>query len=80
MRGHGPGGGQGGGDEEKGEYHFFITHDDGETEQTLQVETAEAGWNSLGSFYLSPGKATVVLTNLSARKTIIADAIKVAKN
>ncbi len=72
--------GRGGGDEEKGEYHYFITHDDGVTEQTLQIETAETGWNSLGSFYLSPEHAKIVLTNKSARKTVIADAIKVVKN
>jgi ABC-type transport system involved in multi-copper enzyme maturation permease subunit len=69
-----------GGEQEKGEYHYFITHDDGVTEQTLQIETAEQGWNSLGSFYLSPDRARVVLTNKSNRKTVVADAIKVVKN
>ncbi len=76
MRGFGPG--RGGGDD-KGEYHFYITHDDGETEQTLQVDTAEDGWNNLGSFYFSPGNAKVVLTDKSARRTVIADAIKIVK-
>jgi len=73
----GPGGG---GQEDKGEYHYFITHEDGETEQTLQVEKAENGWNSLGSFYLSPEHAKVVLTNKSTRRIVIADAIKIVKN
>jgi ABC-type transport system involved in multi-copper enzyme maturation permease subunit len=77
--GMGMGGRQEGGNE-KGEYHFFITHEDGVTEQTVQIENAEAGWNSLGSFYLSPEKAKVVLSNLSVKKIIIADAIKVVKN
>ncbi len=75
MGGHGRSG-----EEEKGEYHYFITHDDGVTEQTLQIETAEQGWNSLGSFYFSPGHAKIMLTNKSARKTVIADAIKIVKN
>jgi ABC-type transport system involved in multi-copper enzyme maturation permease subunit len=74
----GPGGHQE--QEDKGEYHYFITHEDGVTEQTLQVESAETGWNNLGSFYLSPDKAKIVLTNKSARKLIFADAIKVVKN
>jgi hypothetical protein len=75
MGGHGRSG-----EEEKGEYHYFITHDDGVTEQTLQIETAEQGWNSLGSFYFSPDRAKIMLTNKSTRKTVIADAIKVVKN
>lgn len=70
----------GGGQEEAGEYHYFITHDDGETEQTLQLQTAETGWNSLGAFYLSPGNARVVLTNKSASRIVVADAVKVVKN
>ncbi len=73
----GPGGGQ---QEEAGEYHYLITHDDGVTEQTLQLDGAEQGWNSLGAFYLSPGNAKVVLTDKSAAKTVIADAVKVVKN
>lgn len=79
--GFGPGrGGRGGRQEEQGEYNYFITHDDGVTEQTLQLETAETGWNSLGSFYMSPGKAQVMLTDKSARRSVVADAVKVVKN
>jgi hypothetical protein len=74
----GPGGGQS--QEDKGEYHYFITHEDGVTEQTLQAESAENGWNNLGSFYLSPGRAKIVLTNKSTRRIVMADAIKVVKN
>jgi ABC-type transport system involved in multi-copper enzyme maturation permease subunit len=77
VRGGGPGGGRRGGDQ-KGEYQYFIHHDDGITEQSLQVNSAETGWNLLGSFYLSPG-AKVVLTNKSALRTVVADAIKIVK-
>lgn len=81
RRGPMMGGPRGGGSqEEAGEYHYFITHDDGETEQTLQLQTAETGWNSLGSFYLSPENARVVLTNKSVSRIVIADAVKVVKN
>jgi len=76
--GFGPGGRSE--NEDKGEFHYFITHDNGVTEQTLQVEKAQAGWNELGSFYLSPGKAKIVLTNKSARRVVVADAIKIVKN
>ena len=78
--GFGPGGGGGGGGDDKGEFHYFITHDDGTTEQTLQIQNAQAGWNELGSFYLSPGRAKIVLTNKSARRVVVADAIKIVKN
>lgn len=80
-RGGGPGGPGGPGrrsGEERGEYHYFIHHDDGETEQTLQINTAESGWNLLGSFHLSPG-AKVVLNNKSTMRTVVADAIKIVK-
>lgn len=78
--GMGRGGPGRGGQQESGEYQYFITHDDGVTEQTLQLNSAEQGWNSLGSFYLSPGKAKVVLTDKSTSRTVIADAVKVVKN
>jgi ABC-type transport system involved in multi-copper enzyme maturation permease subunit len=80
--GFGPGQGGGGGNtEDKGEYHYFITHEDGVTEQTLQLDNnTQAGWNNLGSFYLSPQKAKIVLTNKSAKKIVVADAIKLVKN
>lgn len=73
------GGGRRGGGDEKGEYQYFIYHGDGRTEQTLQINTAEAGWNLLGSFYLAPGSAKVVLTNKSAMQVVVADAIKIVK-
>ncbi len=78
-RGYGPGMGRGGSDE-KGEYHFYISHDDGETEQTLQINSAETGWNSLGSYYFSAENAKVELSNQSALRMVIADAIKLVKN
>lgn len=73
------GGGGGRGGEQKGEYQYFIHHDDGETEQSLQVNTAEAGWNLLGSFYLTPENSKVVLTNKTSLQTVVADAIKIVK-
>lgn len=79
----GPGGGGGGvrrgGAEVKGEYQYFIYHDNGETEQSLLITSAEAGWNLLGSFYLSPENSKVVLTNKSALQSVVADAIKIVK-
>jgi ABC-type transport system involved in multi-copper enzyme maturation permease subunit len=68
-----------GGTEEKGEYQYFIYHDDGQTEQSLQINGSVAGWNLLGSFYLTPENSKVVLTNKSTLQTVVADAIKIVK-
>lgn len=61
------------------EYHYMISHDDGEEEVTLEYDAAENGWNHLGSYYLSPDSATVSLSNLSQGRTVTADAIKWVK-
>lgn len=61
------------------QYHYFIQHDDGEEEVTLEFESAEDGWNHLGSYYLSPDSTAVKLTNLSEGRTVTADAIKWVK-
>lgn len=58
------------------EYHYFIEHDEGDEEVTLEFESAENGWNHLGSYYLSPDSAKVTLTNLSEGRVVTADAIK----
>lgn len=62
--------------EEKGSYHFTITGADGSEEATLEVQNAENGWNHLGTFYLSPEKATVELSNKSELRFVFADAVK----
>jgi hypothetical protein len=57
-------------------YQYLIYHDDGTEEVILEMETAERGWNLLGSFYFSEGPAKVELTNDSPGRMIIADAVK----
>ncbi|MFC2096996.1 hypothetical protein ACFLSI_01550 [Bacteroidota bacterium] len=66
----------GGNEKNNDQYHYKIYHDDGEEEAILEIGSAEAGWNFLGSFYLSPDKAKVELTNESTGSVVIADAIK----
>ena len=46
--------------------HFKIYHDEGIEDITLDYENAEAGWNTLGRYYLTPDTVKVVLTNQSA--------------
>jgi hypothetical protein len=59
--------------------HYKIYHDEGVEEITLDYDNAEGGWNSLGRYYLSPDTAKVTLTNKSAGKMVIGDAIKWVK-
>ena len=80
RRGRGGPGGQG--DNERPpespykDFHYKIYHDEGVDDITLDYEKAEAGWNNLGRYYLSPDTARVVLTNQSSGRIVIGDAIK----
>ena len=55
---------------------FFVHHDDGTEDITVDFEAADPGWNRLGTYYLSPGPAMVKLTNNSTGRYVIGDAIK----
>jgi len=66
-------------DSEDGEYFFTIHHDEGPEEVTLEYNTAEKGWNHLGSYYFSPDTALIELSNKSELSTINADAVKLVK-
>jgi hypothetical protein len=72
-------GGGGGNNEEKGEYQFFIHSDEGAEEQTLAIQSAEDGWNHLGSFFFSPDTALIELSNKSESRVIFADAVRLVK-
>jgi len=61
------------------EYHFSISHDEGVDEQVLVMYQCPLGWNLLGAYYFSKGKATVELTDESPKWFILADAVKWVK-
>ena len=58
------------------EMHYKIYHDEGVEEITLDYQNADGGWNVLGRYYLSPDSAKVELTNQSAGRLVIGDAIR----
>ncbi|MCD6354040.1 MAG: hypothetical protein J7L95_00680, partial [Prolixibacteraceae bacterium] len=60
----------------KGEYHFTVHGDDGTEEVALENNSAEEGWNHLGSFFFSPDTALIELSNKSKLRMIFADAVK----
>ena len=63
-------------DTDYGKVHFLIYHDDGVEETELDLNSAEDGWNYLGSYYISKGEAKLEVTNKSEARFVIADAVK----
>lgn len=81
LPGRGRGGGPGRGRrDERGQYHFIVTHDEGVDETIFDRKDAEDGWNFLGTYYLSADTAKVELTNESEERIVFADAIKWVKH
>lgn len=74
-------GGPGGDNQEqdRGSYRLTVFHDDGEDVVNMDINSAEEGWNLVGSFYLSKGTTKVVLSNETEGNMVIADAVKWAK-
>jgi len=60
-------------------FNFKIHHDIGIDEVMLNAEDADAGWNLLGTYYLSRGETTVELSDRSEGQLVYADAIKWVK-
>jgi hypothetical protein len=67
------------GNDDNGEYQFFIYSDEGTEEQSLGIQSAEEGWNHLGSYYFAPDTALVELTNKSQSRIVFADAVRLVK-
>ena len=63
-----------------GEYNYLVKHDGGTEKVNLDTGKAPEGWNFLGTWFLSPGEATISLTDESNGSIIIADAVKWVKN
>jgi ABC-type transport system involved in multi-copper enzyme maturation permease subunit len=62
------------------DFQYIIHHDDGKDEVTVDFLKAEMGWNILGSYYFSKGKAKVEITNSTSGNLVLADAVKWVKN
>ena len=62
------------------DFSYTIQYIGGEETVHLSVDSAPEGWNFLGSWYFSAGTATVTLSDESAGRVVIADAIKWIKN
>ncbi|MCD6345883.1 MAG: hypothetical protein J7L96_00540, partial [Bacteroidales bacterium] len=80
FRGRGGDRGKSGGSKDiKDVYHYTVYHDEGEEEVSKALSNIDDGWNMLGSFYFSAGKARVRLTNENTGRMVVADAVKWSK-
>jgi ABC-type transport system involved in multi-copper enzyme maturation permease subunit len=61
------------------EFTYTVFHDDGKEEVVIDFETADPGWNKLGSYYLSPDSVKVELNNSSTGRVVVGDAVKWVK-
>jgi ABC-type transport system involved in multi-copper enzyme maturation permease subunit len=62
-----------------GEYNYIIRHDTGNEEVSLDINTAESGWNSLGTYNFASDSVKILLNNKSAGQVVVADAVKLVK-
>ncbi|HSG29496.1 MAG TPA: hypothetical protein VLA34_13535, partial [Candidatus Krumholzibacterium sp.] len=69
-----------GDEQEYGTNQYLIHHDDGIEDTDIELDSAEDGWNFLGSYYISGGTAVIEMTNKSEKgRFVTADAVKWVK-
>jgi hypothetical protein len=77
FRGHGPGGRGGEGQRSNTTtLNFIVNHDDGEAKVPLEVNTSDAEWTYIGTYFFSKGEAKVLLTDQGNDRFVIADAVR----
>jgi len=58
------------------DFNFIVYHDDGAEAVKLDANSANEGWNLLGTFYFSKGTAKIELSDRTKGRLVYADAIK----
>ena len=61
---------------EWGKFRYNVHHEDGSEIVEISSDSAEEGWNYLGTFYFSAGEATVELLDNDDGQLMIADAVR----
>jgi hypothetical protein len=59
-----------------GSWNYAIEDDSGSQTINFDVQSGEAGWNSLGSFELAGGETRVILSDETEGRMVVADAIR----
>ncbi len=62
------------------EFNYTVYHTAGVENVQFSADGAPEGWNFIGSWYLSAGKAKVTLSDETSGRLVIADAVKWVKN
>ena len=65
--------------EDKGEYNFVISGEDGPENTALAHQSADEGWNHLGTYYFNPDTAKIELSNNTQLRFVFADAVKLVE-
>lgn len=76
--------GSGGGGDRRGpqfadngaDYHYTLNSSQGSEEIVYELRNPEEGWNRIGSYHLPADTVSMVLTNESSGRRVIADAVK----
>ena len=58
------------------DYNLTVYHDNGMDKINHSTENADAGWNYIGTWYISADTGKVELSNISNGETVFADAVK----
>ncbi len=64
---------------DRGELQFVIQHEDGVENLEFDLNSAEAGWNYLGTYRLVDGLNRIEMTDENDKDLVIADAVKWVK-
>jgi hypothetical protein len=59
-----------------GKIQLLVHHDDGVDDVEVDLNTAEEGWNFIGSYYITEGETSLEITNRSETRAVIADAAR----
>ena len=62
--------------EDAGEKEFLVFYEDGVDTVTIDLNTAEQGWNYIGTYRMLKGKSQIEMTDKNNKELVIADAVK----
>ena len=62
------------------DFQYIVYHDDGQDEVSVDWLNSEMGWNLVGSYYFSKGKAKIEITDKTSGNLVVADAVKWVKD
>ena len=62
-----------------GRYTYIVEHADGAESIELDIDSAQPGWQLLGSYFFDPGESAIHLSDKATGQMVIADAIRISR-